>query len=266
VGTWLFVVIERKVAAPLVDLRLLHNSVLIGTTIAILLVAGAINALMYLLSLYFQDPSGLGMNALQAGLATLPAAAAIILITPAITPLAVRIGTRSAIAVGFGLATAGFAALTFATATWGYALFVLPLIGIAAGLGLANGPASSASTESVGADQVGQASGISNMARYVGGSLAVAAAATVFSAVTDHQRAAGLAAADALATGLARSALLLTIMSAAGVALALLAGRHRPAKPRLVHLSAAAASATHTIPTGSPATQLDSRSARDTPA
>jgi hypothetical protein len=28
-------------------------------------------------------------------------------------------------------------------------------------------------------------------------------------------------------------------MSAAGVALALLAGRHRPAKPRLVHLSAA---------------------------
>ena len=83
-------------------------------------------------------------------------------------------------------------------------------------------------------------------------SLAVAAAATVFSAVTEHQRAAGLAAADALATGLARAALLLTIMSAAGVTLALLAGRHRPAKPGIVHLSAAAASATHTIPTAHP--------------
>jgi hypothetical protein len=35
--------------------------------------------------------------------------------------------------------------------------------------------------------------------------------------------------------------------------LALLAGRHRPTKPRLVHLSAAAASATHTIPTAHPA-------------
>jgi len=175
-----------------------------------------------------------------------------ILITPAITPLAVRIGTRAAIAVGFGLATVGFAALTLVKPTWSYAVFVLPLIGIAAGLGLANGPASSASTESVAADQVGQASGISNMARYVGGSLAVAAAATVFSAVTEHQRAAGLAAADALATGLARAALLLTIMSAAGVTLALLAGRHRPAKPGIVHLSAAAASATHTIPTAPP--------------
>jgi EmrB/QacA subfamily drug resistance transporter len=252
VGAWLFVMVERKVAAPLVDLRLLRNPVLIGTTIAILLVAGAINALMYLLSLYFQDPSGLGLNALQAGLATLPAAAAMILITPAITPLAVRIGTRAAIAVGFGLATVGFAALTLVKPTWSYAVFVLPLIGIAAGLGLANGPASSASTESVAADQVGQASGISNMARYVGGSLAVAAAATVFSAVTEHQRADGLTAADALATGLARAALLLTIMSAAGVTLALLAGRHRPAKPGIVHLSAAAASATHTIPTAHP--------------
>jgi MFS family permease len=129
-----------------------------------------------------------------------------ILINPAITPLAVRIGTRSAIAVGFGLATAGFAALTFVNARWSYVAFVRPLIGIAAGLGLANGPASSASTESVAADEVGQASGISNMARYVGGSLAVAAAATVFSAVTEHQRAAGLAAADALAIGITRSA------------------------------------------------------------
>lgn len=83
------------------------------------------------------------MTALQAGLATLPAAAAMILITPAITPIAVRIGTRYAIALGFGLATTGFAALTFTDATWGYAIFVIPLIGIAAGFGLANGPASS---------------------------------------------------------------------------------------------------------------------------
>ena len=75
------------------------------------------------------------MTALQAGPATLPAAAAMILITPVITPIAVRIGTRYAIALGFGLATAGFAALTFTDATWGYAVFVIPLIGIAIGLG-----------------------------------------------------------------------------------------------------------------------------------
>ena len=73
--------------------------------------------------------------------------------------------------------------------------------------------------------------------------------ALIFSAVTERQTQAGLATADALATGLARAALFLTIMSAAGVGLALFVGPHRPAKPRPVDLSAATASSTHTIPT-----------------
>ena len=170
-----FVAVERRVTAPLVDLRLLRNPVLVGATLAILLVAGAINALMYLLSLYFQDPVGFGMSALQAGLATLPAAAAMIAVTPLITPFAVKIGPRRAVAFGFLLAAIGFAVLAFVTSSWTYAAFVVPLIAIAVGLGLANGPASSASTASVSPDEVGQASGISNMARYIGGSLAVAA-------------------------------------------------------------------------------------------
>src|SRR3954470_6452725 len=65
-----FVHVERRVEAPLVDLRLLRNRVLVGSTIAILIVAGTINGLMYLISIYFQDPATLGMNALEAGLAT----------------------------------------------------------------------------------------------------------------------------------------------------------------------------------------------------
>ena len=61
--------------------------------------------------------------------------------------------------------------------------FVLPFAVLSAGLGLANGPASSASTAVVAEEQVGQASGISNMARYVGGSLWVAALATIYNGV-----------------------------------------------------------------------------------
>ena len=244
-----FVAVEGRVKAPLVDLRLLRNRILVGSTIAILLVAGAINALMYLLSLYFQDPAGFGMSAFEAGLATLPAAAAMIAITPLITPLAVRIGSRYAVAVGFGLGALGAAALVFVTSSWAYAAFVLPLVAIAVGLGLANGPASSASTASVPADDVGQASGISNMARYVGGSLAVAAAASVYEAVTSSHRAAGDSAADALAAGFSRGALLLALMSAGGITLALLMGRHRVEKADGLQRAAAAAAATsHTLP------------------
>ena len=249
IGAFLFVRVEGRIAAPLVDLKLLRNGALVGSTLAIFIVAGVINALMYVLSLYFQDPAAFDMSALWAGFATLPAAAAMIAITPLITPLAVKLGAARAVALGFIAATVGFGVLIFVGASWTYAAFVLPLIALAAGLGLANGPASSVSTSAVPPDQVGQASGISNMARYIGGSLVVAATATVYDATIVGHRDAGESAADALAAGLSRASLLLALMSAAGVALAVLVRRHHAAKAHAVDRAAAAAVTAHTIPT-----------------
>src|SRR3954465_3797386 len=226
-STVLFVVVEKRVRAPLVDLKLLRNAILVGATLAILIVAGTINALMYLLSLYFQDPAGLGMSAFEAGLATLPAAAGMIAITPLIAPLAAKVGGGRAIGLGFLLATAGFFAPAFVSASWAYAAFVLPLVGLAVGLGISNGPASSGSTSSVAPEQVGQASGISNMARYIGGSVAVAAAAMVSNAVTVNHKAAGDSAGDVLASGLGAASLMMALWCAAGISLVVFLRRHR---------------------------------------
>jgi EmrB/QacA subfamily drug resistance transporter len=255
-STLLFVRVERRASAPLVDLGLLRNQVLVGATIAILIVAGTINGLMYLISIYFQDPATLGMSALEAGLATLPAAAGMIAITPFITPLAGKLGGGRAVAVGFALATAGFAALAFVDSSWTYAAFVLPLIGLAVGLGIANGPASSGSTAAVSSDQVGQAAGISNMARYIGGSVAVAAVAMVDNAVTNSHKDAGAATADALAAGLAAASLLMAIWTAAGIALVVLLRRQRATRARAIDIAAAAAATAHTLPVG-PAPELE---------
>ncbi len=249
VACLLFVAVERRVEAPILDLALLKNRVLVGSTLAILIVAGTINALMYLLSLYFQDPATLGLSPLQAGLATLPAAAGMIVITPFITPLAARIGAARAVGLGFVLAAAGFVALTFVKASWAYSAFVLPLIATAVGLGIANGPASSASTASVPDDQVGSASGISNMARYVGASVAVAAAAMIDNAVLNNHLDEGAKRADALAAGLAAASLMMAIWAAAGIGLVVLMGRFRTGRPSGVERAAAAAATAHTIPT-----------------
>ena len=136
--------------------ELLRNQVLVGATLAILIVAGTINALMYVLSLYFQDPAAFGMSALEAGLATLPAAAAMIAITPLITPLAVKIGTRlrhrRRLRARRGRLRRRWPSSSRPGRT---RAFVLPLVVLAAGLGLANGPASSASTAAVSPDEVG---------------------------------------------------------------------------------------------------------------
>ena len=52
-----FVVVEQRSPAPLVDLALLRNRLLIGGTLGILIGAGTINGLMFIMSLYFQDPA-----------------------------------------------------------------------------------------------------------------------------------------------------------------------------------------------------------------
>src|SRR5690606_21031907 len=148
------------------------NRVLVGSTIAILIGAGTINALMYLLSLYFQDPAALDFSSLDAGLATLPATVGLVVVAPLVPKLAAKFGGRQTIGVGFVLTTIGFVIVGLVDSSWQYAAFLLPLVAIAVGMGMSNGPASSAATASVPEHQVGGASGVSNMARYVGAAVA----------------------------------------------------------------------------------------------
>ena len=243
VGAVLFVVVEKRVSAPIVDLDLLRNQVLVGATLAILIVAGTLNGLMYVLSLYFQDPATFGMSPLETGVATLPAAAGLIAVTPLITPLAARIGTRLAIVAGFGLRRCRVRGV-------GVRRVVLDVRGPRPPARGARGRARPGeragvvgvdSTAVVPQDQVGQASGISNMARYIGGSVVVALVATIFNSVTVEETAAGASASEALASGLSRAALLMAILSGLGIALALLMARHQQARPSAVDLAAAAA-------------------------
>ena len=250
-----FVVVEGRVAVPLVDLALLRNRVLVGSTIAILIGAGTINGLMYLLSLYFQDPATLGFTPLQAGLATLPATVGLVVIAPLVPRLAARIGGRQTIGFGFALTTAGFVIVGFVDSAWAYTAFLLPLVAIAVGMGLSNGPASAAATAAVPENQVGGASGISNMARYVGAAVATALAATIYGNAIATQTAAGAAQSDALASGLAAAAWMMAIFSFLGVLMAFVIGRHRATKGTLDDAAAAAAAVSFTLPTSATAGQ-----------
>lgn len=242
-----FVMVEKRRSAPLLDLRLLRNKLLVGTTLAILLGAGTLNAIMYIISLYFQNPAGLGMSAFEAGLATLPVAAAAVVLAPLITPVVGKIGARTTIALGFIIMTAGFVVLAFVQDSWKYSAFVLPLIAVAAGMSLQNGPSSSISTASVEPKDVGAASGISNMARYVGAAVMTAIVASIYATVSANRTAAGDPQDVALAAAVSRTAIAMGIWCALGIGLALLAGRHRPAMPGGLEYAAAAASTSHTL-------------------
>jgi EmrB/QacA subfamily drug resistance transporter len=250
VAGYAFAVVEGRVKAPLLDLALLRNRILVGATIAILIGAGTINGLMYLLSLYFQDPATLDFTPLEAGLATLPATAGLVAVAPLVPRLAKKLGGRQVIGAGFLITTAGFVVVGFADASWKYAAFLLPLLAIAVGMGLSNGPSSSAATASVPAHQVGEASGVSNMARYVGAAIATALAATIYGTVSANQLDDGQPADAALASALSAASWVMAVFSALGVLLALVAiRRHRMARGTVQDAAASAAAHLHTLPT-----------------
>ncbi len=244
-----FVAVERRVSVPLLDLALLRNRILVGSTVAILIGAGTINALMYLLSLYFQDPQALGFTPLDAGLATLPATVGLVAVAPLVPRLAAKFTGRVVVGAGFAITAVGFAAIGFTQTSWAYSAFVLPLIAVAIGMGLSNGPASSAATAAVPANQVGEASGVSNMARYIGAAVATALAASIYSSVIASRTAQGASSPEALAAGLATASWVMAAFSAAGVAMAVVMGRHRATQGTLQDAAASAAAVSHTLPT-----------------
>jgi EmrB/QacA subfamily drug resistance transporter len=196
-----FAVIEHRVAtAPLVEFQLLRSRSVAGANIVMLLVGAAFFAMWYFLSLYFQDV--LGYSALRAGLAFIPMAIAIMAGAQASPRLLPKTGLRPLLAGGMLLATGGFAWLAQVPAHGSYVIHVLgPGCVVALALGLLFTPLATAATTGVPISQAGLASGVLNTSRQIGGSIGLAALATVAVAGTRSALASGHATASALASG-----------------------------------------------------------------
>jgi hypothetical protein len=135
-------------------------------------------SMWYFLSLYLQDVQQ--YSALKAGLLFLPMSALIILGAQIAGRTLAKVGPQRLLFVGLLLTTGGFAWLTQLTATDS---FVHGLLGgellIALGTGLSFAPLATAATAGVHWTQAGLASGVLNTSRQVGGSIGLAALATV---------------------------------------------------------------------------------------
>jgi MFS family permease len=132
----------------------------------------------YFLSLYLQDVKGNGP--LRAGLLFLPMSAAIIVGARTAGRVIGRVGPRVMLVVGLGLSAVGFAWIAQLTASSSYAGGVLGgTLLISFGMGLSFTPLATAATAGVHWTQAGLASGLLNTARQVGGSIGLAALATI---------------------------------------------------------------------------------------
>jgi len=169
-----FVVVERRVAHPLLPLRVVLDRSRGGAYLTVA-VAGIGMFGLFLFLTYFLAAS-LGFSPVSTGAAFLPMLGMIMVTAIALGSVLVpRVGPRPLVPIGALVAAVGMALLTRLDLDSTYARDVLPaLLVIGAGLGLVFAPAQNAATAGVGEADAGVASAMINTAQQIGGSIGTA--------------------------------------------------------------------------------------------
>ena len=220
----LFVWTESRLASPLVPLRIFRLHQVRGANIAMVLMAGAMVGLFFILTLYQQELEG--YSALKAGLAQLPLGLVLIAVAGAAGPFTERVGARRVLVTGLVIFTAGVAWLSRIPLHGSYLADVLgPSLLIAVGLGLGFVALTIASTAGVDGNDAGLAGALINTTQQIGGATGLAVIASVAASYTHtaHGPAAindGFQAALIVAAGIAAVGVL--------IAATVLPGRSRP--------------------------------------
>lgn len=126
-----FVGIERVHREPLVRLSHFRSRTLATANVVACVIAGASMAMVYLMTLYFQDV--LGFSALETGLAFAPITAATLLGSLATHPAIRRFGFRAALLTSLTVMGIGVTLLTRISPASSYSVDVLPALIVAFG-------------------------------------------------------------------------------------------------------------------------------------
>ena len=176
-----FLAWERRVAEPMLDVRLFRNPRFSAASLSVTLVMFSLMGVLFFLTQYLQGV--LGLTALETGVRFVPLAIGVIVSAPISAALTGRFGAK--VATAFGLfVTAGSLAL-LATVTVGSGdLLIGSVLAIAGfGLGVAMTPATDAIMGALPKEQAGVGSAVNDTTREIGGAIGVAVLGSVFSAV-----------------------------------------------------------------------------------
>jgi EmrB/QacA subfamily drug resistance transporter len=197
----LFLLIESRVSAPLMPLRLFRLRNVATANVVGVLWAAAMFAWFFLVALYLQLV--LGYSPLEVGLAFLPSTLIMGTFSLGLSAkLVMRFGIKIPLAVGLGLASIGLLLFVRAPVDGSYVRDVLPsMVLLGFGAGMAFNPVLLAAMNDVDQAEAGLASGVVNTAFMMGGALGLAILASLAESRTDSLRAAGDSALDALTGG-----------------------------------------------------------------
>jgi EmrB/QacA subfamily drug resistance transporter len=177
----LFVVQERRTAAPLVRLGILRSGSLVRANLAAMSLFGAWIGFQFITTLYLQQLRG--WSPLDTGLAIFPTGVLVATLAPRIAPLVARFGVTKLIVTGLIASVVAYALFLPIGLHSGYVAAMLPTF-LLAGLGfaLSFGPLNIAATNGIAPEEQGLAGGLLNTSFQFGGALVLAVVTAVYNA------------------------------------------------------------------------------------
>ena len=168
----LFLVWERRVKQPMIDIAIFRNLRFSAASLSITLVFFGLMGTIFMLTTYLQTV--LGYSALEAGYRMIPVAVGLIIGARSAIVLGAKLGAKLAVAGGLLIVATGMQILSQADMSSGYGLVATALVVLGLGMGIAMTPATEAIMGSLPKEKAGVGSAMNDVLREVGGTLGVA--------------------------------------------------------------------------------------------
>jgi EmrB/QacA subfamily drug resistance transporter len=217
----LFVMWETRAPAPMVPMRLFRAPAFSASVAASFLFYAAMYGVLFLLPQFLQTT--LGFGPLGAGLRLLPWTATLFVTAPVAGAVVNKFGERPLVVTGLTMQAIGLGWIAMLAAPGtAFPALVAPLVLAGVGVSMAMPAAQNAIIGSVAVTEIGKASGVFNMARFLGGMFGIAAMVAVFSAQS------GIGSATGFSVGFAPAMMVAATLSLLGA----FAGFALPARQR----------------------------------
>jgi predicted MFS family arabinose efflux permease len=175
-----FVIVELRSAAPMVQLRLLANRLFRTTQVTSFFGSAGFVGVLFLVPLFLQEVQG--ASPLEAGLTTFPEAIGVVTSTQLVARLYPRVGPRRLMASGLVLVAAAIVLLALGGLNSGPWVVRALMFAIGAGMAFVFLPNQAASLATISRSDTGRATTIANVQRQVGAAVGVAALGSVLAA------------------------------------------------------------------------------------
>jgi len=173
-----FVVIERRVAEPMLPLGLFRRRAFSGVQVAAFAVSGSMFALFLYLTLYLQ--SFLGLSPVEAGVRYLPITVASFIVAPFAGMALAKVQARYLMSAGLALTGVGLALMTGLDMSSEWTALLAGFIISGVGVGLLNPVIADVALSVVPKERSGMAAGINDTFRQVGIAVGIAAWGAIF--------------------------------------------------------------------------------------